>query len=744
MSQESEHERWQGPRQEAGQESQQEAGQEGQQEAQPKAPEQTPGKLKRAFKFYFDLDTGRLMPVVALLVINGLAFTILFTSGQGQDLLNRDGTYSLILALGAYVLFLFSIASIIATGAMTEAEEVKHPLSKVFIFVSAGAVGLFGVLAGIVTFSSCSWGWVACGSKALGAYVGVAVTAFVSALVFIAPVRGLAEASSVIAAVFCWIIAATVLLMTALMPGQLGQFFGSPILLVVVMAAWVYVFFGLALVGSVGGREGKGPRIAVLILLFLLLAKSVGVGIHETTASRPVLDHIRPKDDSTGAELLTLKSAYETWREAWRKANPDKPNTRPTLVLVAAAGGGIRASFWTSLVLTRLVDQATEFRQALFASSGVSGGSLGLGVFYGLLASSNPKCKSGAELEPCVVTFHQHDFLAGTLAATFAGYPANALLPVFPSRNEALEVSWERAWRNTVGTDTDSPDAFSSPMKDLAASSGAWRPLLLLNATSASTGERALAATVAIESWISNKTKCKLNLVEETAVPLSAAIGVSARFPILSDLGWVKPRPSRGCPEFLGLADGGYYDNYGAATVLDLMGQLKESGVDLQRHVRLIVIQVTSDPDLGIGCIFSKLDQDEKGVAIRDHCQASTRSTAWSRVKRFFFGYPEPGVLDVAMGARSAAGIGTAEQLRELTCNLRGAYYHFAMTGAEDIPLGWTLSDTAQNKLKSLLGRRVTESGAAGADINESRLKRLVALIKHGAGEAKGQCDSRR
>ena len=294
-----------------------------------------------------------------------------------------------------------------------------------------------------------------------------------------------------------------------------------------------------------------------------------------------MLDHIRPNDGSAGAELRTLQSAYKTWREAWPKTNLGKPDTpdqpaRPTFVLVAAAGGGIRASFWTSLVLTRLVDQASEFRQALFASSGVSGGSLGLGVFYGLLASSNPKCKPGAELEPCVFTFHQHDFLAGPLAATLAGYPANALLPVFPSRNEALEVSWERAWRDTIGTAKDDPDAFSSPMKDLGLSSVTWPPLLLLNATSASTGERAVAANVAIDTWISNKTTCKVNLVEETAVPLSAAIGVSARFPILSDLGWVEPRPSRGCPEFLGLADGGYYDNYGAATVLDLMKQLSE------------------------------------------------------------------------------------------------------------------------------------------------------------------------
>src|SRR5207247_10890587 len=49
------------------------------------------------------------------------------------------------------------------------------------------------------------------------------------------------------------------------------------------------------------------------------------------------------------------------------------------LVLVAAAGGGIRAAWWTVQALDKLA--ATACRQhAVFAASGVSGGSLGLAI----------------------------------------------------------------------------------------------------------------------------------------------------------------------------------------------------------------------------------------------------------------------------------------------------------------------------------------------------------------------------
>ena len=59
------------------------------------------------------------------------------------------------------------------------------------------------------------------------------------------------------------------------------------------------------------------------------------------------------------------------------------------IVIVSAAGGGIRAAAWTALVLGTLQDHA-PLNAHLFAASGVSGGSLGLAVYASSLADGVP------------------------------------------------------------------------------------------------------------------------------------------------------------------------------------------------------------------------------------------------------------------------------------------------------------------------------------------------------------------
>jgi hypothetical protein len=60
-------------------------------------------------------------------------------------------------------------------------------------------------------------------------------------------------------------------------------------------------------------------------------------------------------------------------------------------------------------------------------------------------------------------------------------------------------------------------------------------------------------------------------------------------------------------------------------------------------------------------------------------------------------------MMDVLLQSRSINGIDIAERLRALTCELGGSYYHFAMTGAEAVPLGWALSSYAQGQLEAIL-----------------------------------------
>ena len=103
---------------------------------------------------------------------------------------------------------------------------------------------------------------------------------------------------------------------------------------------------------------------------------------------------------------------------------------RPQIVLVSAAGGGVRAAYWTSFLLARATKPTGGMRDKLVMASGVSGGSLGLAVYRGLLQDSPPDCGVSAHETPlvnCVQNFFRNDFLAPPLAATLSGRLFNRL-----------------------------------------------------------------------------------------------------------------------------------------------------------------------------------------------------------------------------------------------------------------------------------------------------------------------------
>jgi hypothetical protein len=95
------------------------------------------------------------------------------------------------------------------------------------------------------------------------------------------------------------------------------------------------------------------------------------------------------------------------------------------MLIVATAGGGIRAAYWTATVLERLEEdfetQGGSVRPYLFAISGVSGGSVGATAFEAALIRRDENlCQASQEGDaPCprATDFLKEDFLAPTLAS---------------------------------------------------------------------------------------------------------------------------------------------------------------------------------------------------------------------------------------------------------------------------------------------------------------------------------------
>lgn len=358
----------------------------------------------------------------------------------------------------------------------------------------------------------------------------------------------------------------------------------------------------------------------------------------------------------------SVESAAEAWyaqaKAAFLKAHDGRmdENERVPMVVVATAGGGIRAAYWTAVVLEKLKKDLgpTGLRPYLFAISGVSGGSVGATAFDAALAKSD---ESGCgETCPPATDFLTEDFLGPTLASgIFKDLPASFLPDLWQDdRGAALEEGFEHA----------SDGLLARPFLSLFPYGGQpsktpWRPILLLNGTHEESGKRIIASHVLVERHVFIDALDGLHMLERD-VRASTAAHNSARFSYISpagNLGRRRDRDSRGTAEsghypaplpavdskgwltdweslktalksWLAkwngsVIDGGYFENYGALSALELARYAKATLDKEKAQVKLVVLMISSDPDLakanelvrieepnGLACVVSSTERE--------------------------------------------------------------------------------------------------------------------------------------
>jgi hypothetical protein len=537
----------------------------------------------------------------------------------------------------------------------------------------------------------------------LGA-VFVYVAAFL--LILSKPVRPFRNASSL----FC----VSCLLIFAFFPVPTGLFLGSEFTFFLALSLWLLL--ACALVGhlSILGLEAWQAIIAIFALAWMV--GGISDWFREAAPPATLIRCIDHPCKPPRQALVKLDDAFIAWLAQQR-------TERPALVLVSAAGGGARASYWSSIVLGRLGDKnRVALRQHLFLASGVSGGALGIAVHASLLATENLPCadKRGP-LEDCARQFGKGDFLAPNIAAFLTADLLNVALPRFISfsgRDVALEQAWENRWKLTVGT-----SALSESFVSLWRVKNAPVPNLILNATSTRTGDRIVISNIAAAS-----IDARFNLAEKVDLPLSAAINASARFPFVDPPGAVRISEKPNETQWEVIADGGYYDNFGAATLLDVLDKLeqyaKRQRTTLDKLVKPVVLQITSDPTRGMaqtmdaafhGDDFDKLeDCKSRRAPITANDPPSWWQWALSSdmkrnleliEKRMRPGDPlkPAGIYGTLMKARTRSGSVFPNELRKRIYGLGGQYFHIAMDDSVSAPLGWALSERARNNLDTLL-----------------------------------------
>jgi hypothetical protein len=275
--------------------------------------------------------------------------------------------------------------------------------------------------------------------------------------------------------------------------------------------------------------------------------------------------------------------------EASEPAAPDHP-----VFIVATEGGGIRAAYWTAAVLTAIQDQAPQFSNHIFAISSVSGGSVGSMVFTALVADRTrgpviPECETTPQGDRSYRRAAQemlsYDALAPTLGSMLHADFIQRFLPVgfIPDRARALETGWENGWRLRLGD-----DFFGKGMLRMYSERGATPlPSLFLNGTSVEAGNRLIASNCDLRDGQLPDAVDLYNQVGRD-MRLSTAAHNSARFTYVSPAGTVH----RDGGEVLDhVVDGGYFENSGAATALNVITRLNSIRGARNYSLHLILIK---------------------------------------------------------------------------------------------------------------------------------------------------------
>jgi hypothetical protein len=284
------------------------------------------------------------------------------------------------------------------------------------------------------------------------------------------------------------------------------------------------------------------------------------------------------------------------------------PPEQAEVLLIAAEGGGIRSAYWTAQILARLHDADPTIDRRIAALSGVSGGSVGIAVYRACLAHVRDQASTGATqaadlpasptspatptspvaqpvarsysvracvesgfrrldgLSPLIGGLLFEDAFARVLPTTMKLGPLDLACSqpgcVHLSRAQPFEREWIRQFGHLGDSLDDLPSSEGNPPSV---------PPMLLNSTWVESGNRTVLGT-----FDGMDLPASDDLVAELGAwpPLITAAHASARFPFINPLAALPPEPGQSRTRGH-LADGGYHDNSGTASLSDLWRSLQ-------------------------------------------------------------------------------------------------------------------------------------------------------------------------
>jgi len=382
-------------------------------------------------------------------------------------------------------------------------------------------------------------------------------------------------------------------------------------------------------------------------------------------------------------ELRTLQSSspdkrlyLDTYINNWLQTKHQTEDT-VQVYLVACEGGGIRAAYWSNNVLSELSIKDSNFKSKVLAFSTVSGGSLGA-MSFNLAA----KCyKNPVVARNSVRKFLKKDFLSPIMAYAMFPDAVQRFLP-FPvtrlDRAAVLERTWEQSWEEV---NKDCPDYFQKGFleSDLTGKDK-MGSLLFLNATHIETGKRVLVSPVKFGSNQFYETTDILYTVNKDT-RVSSAVLLSARFPYLTPAALILDTNNN---RWGHVGDGGYYENLGISTILDI-------------YTRLRTISDIKNIPLKVSFIFIRNTKD------------FSKTTALNSL------YEVMAPIEAYLNVWYKSGGYNLNMIKNLSLRKNDKIMNFALPRFENdiIPLGWSLSKQATDYIDSQV------EGVVNAQVNK-------------------------
>lgn len=499
----------------------------------------------------------------------------------------------------------------------------------------------------------------------------------------------------------------------------LAPLMGSASILLLAAAGWIAV-------GSMLDFAGMRLRFPVFITLIVLAI--VFSWWNDNHA-------VRTLDVPQAAQRENLRATLRAWLDR-QPLDQASDGAKHPMYVVNAEGGGIRAAYWTATVLGEIQNRNPCFAERLFSLSGVSGGSLGASLFLALLVEQRaigaaPRCGDPAAALPGPFDVKRkaqailgEDFLSPVVAGIL--YPDLMQRVLFwPverfDRAVALEEAWERAWRLHVPPGTT--NRLAEPFDRLWSDATRWTPALFLNATWVETGKRLIVSNVAVVPRTADDYEDFVDVEDAQrffaprSVRLSTAAHMSARFTYVSPAGTLM-RDGRAHAR---VVDGGYFENSGATTTLEILKTVGALADDDPRWAKIqpIVIHISNDP----------VDPSSGRGTLESAAGHPTIAP-----KRLLNEVRSP--ISTLFNTRGARGVYARDTLY---WHVGGkSFLHFGLCRHSDnVPLGWALSRSTRDRMDAQLTEAPCRPDAPGGEAifdNAAKLKLIDAQLRRPGG----------